>query len=121
MSTCSEMTTIYSTSMCTKPYLTASLWSPNFLWGFNNGIYRDQEGRSRSSIGIFKSADGINWDWASDGPVVFPEGEGWKKALVYAMDPKLISDKELLLYFNSRSGWFIGAERIGLATGRLPT
>ena len=83
------------------------------LWGFNNGIYIDGEGRSRSAIMIVKSKDGSNWEPVGDGkPILYPE-PGWKRALVYALDVRMYNDKAYLFY-NARDGWFIGSERIGL-------
>ena len=46
-----------------------------------------------------------------------PEGNGWKKALVYALDVAR-HERELRLYYNGRSGWFWGGERIGVALAR---
>ena len=86
------------------------------LWGFGNGIYRDGAGRSRSSIGLFRSADGLAWEWASEGPVISPGGTGWKRALVYAMDVRITGPDAAVMVFNARDGWFVGAERIGMAT-----
>jgi len=85
------------------------------LWGFNNGIYRDEKGRSRSAIMLLKSEDGENWEQVRDEPIVKPE-PGWKRALVYALDIKCDGDRAYL-YYNARDGWFIGSERIGLAIG----
>ncbi len=86
------------------------------FWGFNNGIYKDERGRSRSSIMILKSGDGTHWMQAVEEPILKPE-PGWKKALVYALDIKIDGDRAYL-YYNARDGWFIGSERIGLAIGR---
>jgi len=88
------------------------------LWGFNNGIYRDAEGRSRSSVAILRSDDGTNWTEASGGPFLRPS-PGWKEALVYALDVRRY-EGEWRVYFNARDGWFVGKERIGLTTGRSP-
>jgi hypothetical protein len=86
------------------------------LWGFNNGIFRDRENRSRSAIRVLRSLDGANWEYADNEPFVFPE-PGWKRALVYAMDVRRVKD-ELWVYFNARDGWMVGHERIGLSVGR---
>lgn len=87
------------------------------LWvGYNNGIYKDDEGRSRSAICLLLSEDGIRWEYAHRRPIVAPE-EGWKRALVYAMDV-VPRGEERRLYYNARDGWFRGSERIGLAIGR---
>jgi hypothetical protein len=88
------------------------------LWGFNNGIYTDLKGRSRSAIMILKSGDGSHWIQARDEPILKP-APGWKRALVYALDIKADGDRAYL-YYNARDGWFIGAERIGLAIGGKP-
>ncbi len=84
------------------------------LLGFNNGIYTDAAGRSRSDIRLLTSDDGIAWAEASDRPLIAPEA-GWKKALVYALDVRPVGDK-YWMFFNARDGWFLGKERIGLAT-----
>ncbi len=88
------------------------------LWGFNNGIYIDAENKSRSAILLIKSTDGVAWTPVGGGrPILKPEAGGWKRALVYALDVRLIGN-EAYLYYNARDGWFIGKERIGLAIGR---
>lgn len=89
------------------------------LWGFNNGIYRDASKRSRSSIGLFRSTDGLRWEWASEGPMIAPGGDGWKRALVYAMDVRLTGPDSAVMFFNARDGWLVGSERIGRATAVL--
>jgi beta-xylosidase len=86
------------------------------LWGFNNGIYHDEKGRSRSAIMLLKSDDGTNWTQVHEEPIIKPE-PGWKRALVYALDIKCDADRAYL-YYNARDGWFIGSERIGLAIGQ---
>lgn len=89
------------------------------LWGFNNGIYTDSEGRSRSAVELLCSTDGMQWvPSAAANPVLSPEGEGWKRALVYALDVRIVGDDEVRIYYNARDGWFRGTERIGLAVGR---
>ena len=90
------------------------------LWGFNNGIYRDGEGRSRSALALLSSADGVVWEGLEEGPFLAPGGSGWKRALVYAVDVRRTAHNQLHLYFNARDGWFRGKERIGLAIGRVP-
>ena len=89
--------------------------SQGCLWGFNNGIYRDSEGRSRSAVRVLRSEDGVCWDDCGDEPIIAPE-PGWMKALVYALDVRLYKGR-LWVYFNARDGWLIGQERIGLAVG----
>jgi hypothetical protein len=89
------------------------------FYGFNNGIYLDAEGRTRSAILLMSSADGSSWRQVYDEPIVGPEGEGWKKALVYQLDVKRVGD-ELWMYYNARSGWRFGKERIGLAICETP-
>lgn len=87
----------------------------DLFYGFNNGIYRDPEGRTRSAILLLSSRDGLDWERVYPEPVVSPGSEGWKKALVYQLDVKRVGD-EMWLYYNARSGWRFGIERIGLAT-----
>lgn len=84
------------------------------LWGFSNGIYTDREGRSRSDIRLMTSPDGIAWAYASDRPLVTFEGDGWKRALVYALDVRRVGDRWVMFY-NARDGWRRGRERIGRA------
>lgn len=86
------------------------------FWGFNNGIYEDENGHSRSSIRLLKSSDAVNWEEAGTNPIAAPEDKGWKKALVYALDVKIVNGKAWM-YYNARDGWFIGKERIGLCVG----
>jgi hypothetical protein len=61
------------------------------------------------------SADGLSWDQVYPEPIVEPDGDGWKKALVYQLDVKRVGD-EMWMYYNARSGWRFGRECIGLAT-----
>lgn len=84
-------------------------------YGFANGIYRDTEGRSRSAIMLLSSADGLAWESAYPEPVIAPRGHGWKRAFVYQLDVHRVGD-EMWLWYNARSGWRFGVERIGLAT-----
>jgi hypothetical protein len=88
------------------------------LWGFNNGIYRDATGRSRSAIALIQSSDGLTWAGLARPPFLAPEGTGWKRALVYALDVRQTGPDQWHLYFNARDGWFRGKEQIGLAVGR---
>lgn len=83
-------------------------------WAFNNGIYHDAEGRSRSEIRLLKSHDGYDWRLVSEAPLLAPTDEGWKRALVYAMHAVKVG-QQWWMYYNARDGWFIGKERIGLA------
>lgn len=83
-------------------------------WAFNNGIYHDPAGRSRSAIMLMRSRDGLHFEQVAREPILSPE-PGWKRALVYAFDP-VVRDGEIRLYYNARDGWFRGRERIGLAT-----
>lgn len=83
-------------------------------WVFNNGIYKDDEGRSRSAIMLLRSGDGLVFEQVLEDPIIAPE-PGWKRAFVYAFDP-VLHGSELRLYYNARDGWLRGRERIGLAT-----
>lgn len=83
---------------------------------FNNGIFLDERGKSRSEIHLLESVDGYDWQTVK-GPLVTFEDTGWKKALVYAMHVVEYSG-EWRMYYNARSGWFIGKERIGVAIAR---
>jgi len=87
-------------------------------WVFNNGIYKDGEGRSRSAIILLHTDDGVTFEQVVDKPIVAPE-PGWKKAFVYAFDPVFYNDK-WRLYYNARDGWLRGSERIGMAQAVLP-
>lgn len=86
------------------------------FWGFSNGIFKDAQSHSRSDIRLMASADGVRFDYVSDHALVGPSGNGWKKALVYALDVREVGGV-WHLYFNARDGWFRGTERIGLMTG----
>lgn len=84
------------------------------LLGFENGIYRDKEGRTRSAILLMASKDGVQWGSVLQGPLLEPDpAKKWKRGLVYQLDAKRVGD-DLWLYYNSRSGWFRGRESIGL-------
>ncbi len=86
--------------------------------GFQNGIYwNSQINHSGSAIRTLTSPDGRSWIPSSEKPLLKPE-EGWKKSHVYALDVKPVGDS-LYLYFNARSGWVLGKERVGLALGKL--
>lgn len=85
-------------------------------FALTNGIFKDPEGHSRSTISMMESDDGLNWSSIGEGPIISPE-PGWKRSLVYAMD-LIRRDGEFWLYYNARDGWFRGSERIGLAVGR---
>ncbi|NLH51114.1 MAG: glycosyl hydrolase family 43 [Myxococcales bacterium] len=83
------------------------------FWAFNNGLYRDAEGRSRSAILLLRSGDGLYFEAVHDRPIIAPE-PGWKNAFVYAFD--LVAYRnELRLYYNARDGWLRGRECIGFA------
>lgn len=84
-------------------------------YGFINGIYRDSDGRSRSAIMLMSSPDGLIWEYVYNGPILAPGGRGWKEAFVYQLDVRRVGD-EMWLWYNARSGWRFGVERIGLAT-----
>jgi predicted GH43/DUF377 family glycosyl hydrolase len=84
--------------------------------GFQNGIYWDRaRNHSGSAIRLLESSDGINWEIT--GPPVIKPDKGWKKSFVYALDVRL-TQSGWRLYFNARSGWLFGLERIGLAYGK---
>jgi len=83
-------------------------------YAFNNGIYRDKDGHSRSEIRLLKSSDGYDWKLCEGEPLIKPENSGWKRALVYAMHVVEFNG-EWRMYYNARDGWFIGKERIGMA------
>jgi hypothetical protein len=84
--------------------------------GFQNGIYRDERGRSASAILLMRSPDGVAWEEHPDNPILAPSGgePRWRRAHVYQMDVKRVGDT-LWMYYNARDGWRIGVERIGLA------
>jgi hypothetical protein len=85
--------------------------------GFNNGIYGDESGRSRSAISILTSEDGFGWHEPLPEPVIKPT-HGWKEALVYQLSLVTRPNGEIWLYYNARDGWRFGRERIGLEIGR---
>ena len=73
-----------------------------------------RHGRDRLGDPALASADGFAWTQVRPEPIIRPEGRGWKRAFVYQLDVAR-SGRELRLYYNARSGWFLGAERIGVA------
>ena len=79
--------------------------------GLANGIYRDEEGRSRSAIDVLLSEDGLEWRDAPYNPIIKP-GSGWEKALVYQLDLRWYKGR-LWLFYNARDEWSEGIERIG--------
>lgn len=84
------------------------------LLGFQNTIYRDREGKTRSVIWVLRSGDGVQWEPLFPKPLLEPDpAKKWKRGLVYQLDAKRVGD-DLWLYYNSRSGWFAGREAIGL-------
>ena len=85
--------------------------------GFNNGIYTDEQNRSRSAIMVLTSTDGVSWTERFPDPIIGPD-MGWKRALVYQLDAVPRPDGSLWVYYNSRDGWRFGRERIGLEIGR---
>ncbi len=93
----------------------------NNRWiGFNNGIYKDESGKSRSAIMIMVSNDGINWEEPFKEPIIKPT-RGWKRALVYQLCAVPRPNGELWIYYNARDGWRFGVERIGLEIGKPVT
>lgn len=86
------------------------------LAGFQNGIYRDEGGRSASAILLLRSPDGLVWEEHPANPIIAPSGgePRWRRAHVYQMDVKRVGEA-LWMYYNARDGWMIGVERIGLA------
>ena len=89
----------------------------NNRWvGFNNGIYSDAGGRSRSAILVLTSGDGINWKRESPGPAIEPDA-GWRKGHVYQMCAVPRPGGGLWMYYNARDGWRHAREHIGLEIG----
>jgi predicted GH43/DUF377 family glycosyl hydrolase len=89
------------------------LESEDIFLGFNNGIFIDDYGRTRSSILLMTSSDGIKWTDVFKNPIIFPTS-GWKRSFVYQLDIRKVANKYWLFY-NARAGWAIGVEHIGLA------
>jgi len=88
------------------------------LWGLTNGITRDDQGRSRSAVHLVRvGPEARAWAPAADAPLLTPEPQGWKRALVYALAARVTAPDELRVWYNARDGWFWGTERIGLAVG----
>ena len=85
---------------------------------FYNGVYQDAEKRSRSAISVLFSIDGVGFEEAPYNPIIIPD-VGWRKAIVYQLD--LVTwDKQLRMYYNSRSGWLDGIEKIGCSVMPAP-
>jgi len=83
----------------------------DFFLALTNGIYIDNEGKSRSAINLMLSKDGTEWIDASYNPIILPS-KGWKKALVYQLDLRYWENK-LWLFYNARDGWKNARECIG--------
>lgn len=86
-------------------------YGDNYI-GFYNGIHKDLEGRSTSSISMLLSEDGVNWIEAPYNPIISPD-KGWKKAIVYQLDLVQWQDR-MRIYFNARDEWRDGIEKIGM-------
>jgi hypothetical protein len=87
--------------------------------GFNNGIYWDKAiDHSRSAIHILLSEDGLYWFDTPKNPILAPVADSWKSSLVYQLC-LAAWEGQWRLYYNSREGWDVGVERIGLATAPL--
>jgi len=86
-------------------------WHWEYL-GLNNGIYKDEDRRSRSAICLLVSLDGVKWVDAPFNPIISPT-TGWKNALVYQLDLALNYEGRTIIYYNARQGWREGVERIG--------
>jgi hypothetical protein len=88
--------------------------------GLHNGIAFDRAtGRSRSSISVRRSADGLAWRYAHDRPIVEPD-TGWRRRFVYACDARQDpTTGRWLLFFNGRDHAPMrkGREAIGFVVG----
>lgn len=85
--------------------------------GFENGMYRDDRGRSRSAISLLVSEDGLEWTDPPFNPIL-PPTTGWKEALVYQLDMVRLPDR-LRIYYNAREGWAGTREFIGASEALL--
>jgi len=81
----------------------------------SNGIYLDEERRTRSAIDVLMSKDGERWTDAPYNPIVSPSGSGWQSALIYQLDLRWFEGR-LWLFYNAREGWAGAKEWIGCAT-----
>lgn len=86
-------------------------------FALNNGIFIDARGKNRSEIHLLESDDGLAWRECFPEPILAPESQGWKRALVYAMC-LVEHEGETRIYYNARDGWMFGRERIGVAIGQ---
>jgi hypothetical protein len=87
---------------------------------FQNGIY-EHDGVSGSAICFLYSADGINWDYLREEPILKPDPAiPWMASHIYACDVK-VYQKKVHLYFNARNHphWSKGSEKIGLAVAEI--
>jgi hypothetical protein len=83
--------------------------------GFQNGIAFDRTtGRSSSALSLRLSADGREWRYAHDAPIVAPT-TGWRAGYVYACDVHRDPGGCWYLYFNGRdqAPMLKGREAIG--------
>ncbi|MCC6682945.1 MAG: hypothetical protein IT445_18760 [Phycisphaeraceae bacterium] len=83
--------------------------------GFNNGLYRDEQGRVHSALHQLVSEDGYKWYTCPGNPFFAPPGgTGWKCQFVYQV--YLVQHAgQYRLYYNGRDGWKNASERIGMA------
>ena len=92
--------------------------------GIQNGIYRAEDGTSRSAIVLLRSSDGKTFRYVKDllTPRECPDAKDpyWMKQFVYASSLTLY-DGKLRLYFNARNRADVlrGRENIGLYTADL--
>lgn len=86
--------------------------------GFNNGLYRDEQGRIHSALHQLVSEDGYAWYTCPGNPFFAPPGgTGWKCQFVYQVY-YVAHEGRHILYYNGRDGWQVGSERIGMAFAR---
>lgn len=86
---------------------------------FQNGIYLDEDGKSRSAILMLTSLDGPAWEPAGREPILKPS-RGWMKSHIYALDvARDRQNNRWFLYFNARNDWHWtkGKAAIGLLVG----
>lgn len=86
--------------------------------GLNNGIYKDELGRTHSAIMLLASENGFDFEQVVEGAIVAPVEGTWRHSFVYALEVVSYRD-ELRMYFNGRDGWMIGKERIGCAISKI--
>jgi len=94
---------------------------------FWNTIYHDDspQRHTRSAIYQMAGTTGLDFDPATARLIRAPQGNGWERSHIYALDVRALPDGTWRLYYNARNGWSglnpWNRERIGLLTATAPS